>query len=685
MIKCMKKGGRSMIKSEVHNKITIKELLLLLSSFIIFYFISTKNYIFFHSVIETIITMISFSLMLISVGTLKVSENSYFNFLGIISGFIGIIDWFHIFTYRGINIFSDNANIPTQLWTLGRYFECIVMFLSFRYINKKVHAKKVILFNTILLTMFLSSILIVNIFPDCYIEGVGLTPFKRLSEYLASMGFLIVILKYIKSKDEVIVNNRYFLIQSMIFRILSSLAFTLYFDVYGISNFLGHIFRFISFYFIFKILFENIITKPYSILFHNISRKAIELEEANKRLREANAKIEEGNALYKKFIDFIPDGIIVLRGDKISSVNYRFCDMLGIEEESIMINRSIYEIITESYHHLLYSRLNSEDKNKLLSSVEYEISWGNKKVFAEMCSLNVEDEEGGYLISAIRDITDRKKAEEANALLLEKQKSEQIKNDFFANISHEFKTPINVIYSALQLQKDSYYNSNMDSVIKCNKIIKQNCLRLIRLINNLIDLTKIETGFFKPNMKMENIINVVEDVSLSIVDYVESKNMNLIFDTEVEELYVNCDVDLIERIMLNLLSNAVKYGKEQGNIQVYIYQKSSNSVSISVKDNGVGIPQSMYYRIFQRFEKVDKSLSRNAEGSGIGLSLVKSLVEMQGGTINFNSKIDEGTEFLMIFPVVEEGLEEASTAEKVRICEKSIIEAIEIEFSDIYS
>ena len=674
-----------MIKSEVHNKITVKELLLLLSSFIIFYFISTKNYIFFHSAIETIITMISFSLMLISLGTLKISENGYFTFLGITLGFIGVIDWFHIFTYKGISIFSNNSNIPTQLWVLGRYFECFIMFISFRYIKRKVHVKKLILINTILLIVSLSSIIVFNVFPTCYVEGIGLTTFKRMSEYLASIGFFIVILNYIKSKDEVILNNRYYLIGSMIFRIFSSLAFSLYADVYGISNFLGHIFRFISFYFIFKILFENIITKTYSILFHNINKKAIELEEANKRLIEANAKIEEGNVRYKKFIDFIPDGIIVLREERITSVNNRFCDMIGIEEEGAVINRSIYSIIDRTYHALLNSRLNTKDKNKLLNSVEYEIVWRDKKVFVEMCSLHVEDEEGGYLISAIRDITDRKRAEEAHALLLEKQKSEQIKNDFLANISHEFKTPINVIYSALQLQKESYYNSNMDSIIKCNKIIKQNCLRLIRLINNLIDLTKIETGFFKPNMKVENIINIVEDVSLSIVDYVESKDMNLIFDTEIEELYVNCDVDLIERIMLNLLSNAVKYGKEQGSIQVSIYQRSDNSVGISVKDDGVGIPQNMYHRIFQRFEKVDKSLSRNAEGSGIGLSLVKSLVEMQGGTINFNSKINEGTEFLIVFPIEEQYLEAAVTTEKVRLYEKSIIEAIEIEFSDIYS
>lgn len=101
----------------------------------------------------------------------------------------------------------------------------------------------------------------------------------------------------------------------------------------------------------------------------------------------------------------------------------------------------------------------------------------------------------------------------------------------------------------------------------------------------------------------------------------------------MEELYISCDPNLIDRIMLNLLSNSVKYGKMGGNIMVYLYKTDSNELVISVKDDGIGIQKEMQKKIFERFQKVDTSLSRKTEGSGMGLSLVKSLVEIQGGTI----------------------------------------------------
>jgi iron only hydrogenase large subunit-like protein/nitrogen-specific signal transduction histidine kinase len=260
----------------------------------------------------------------------------------------------------------------------------------------------------------------------------------------------------------------------------------------------------------------------------------------------------------------------------------------------------------------------------------------------------------------------------------------EAKNEFFANISHELRTPLNVIYSVLQLQKTYYNNLTVDDIAKYNKIIKQNCLRLIKLVNNLIDLSRIEAGFFKPLFRMENIVSEVENIALSITTYAENKKMNLVFDTEMEELYFNCDANLIERIMLNLLSNSVKYGKENGTIKVYIYKADLNNVTISVKDDGIGIPEKMQKKIFERFQRVDTSLSRKSEGSGIGLSLVKSLVEIQGGTISCKSKLNEGSEFLITFPLDSEDHKLSLNIEKHILYEKNSTEKVNIEFSDIY-
>lgn len=260
----------------------------------------------------------------------------------------------------------------------------------------------------------------------------------------------------------------------------------------------------------------------------------------------------------------------------------------------------------------------------------------------------------------------------------------ETRSEFFVNISHELRTPLNVIYSVVQLENIYKDNLCMDDILKYNKIIKQNCLRLIRLVNNIIDMSRIEAGFFKPLLKVENIVSEVENITSSISTYAENKKMNLVFDTEMEELNINCDINLIERIILNLLSNAVKYGRENGTIKVYICKLDEFNVAISVKDDGIGIPDKMQKKIFERFQKVDTSLSRKNEGSGIGLSLVKSLVEIQGGTITCKSKLNKGSEFIVTFPINIKNYKVSSEMQKHRIYEKNSTETVDIEFSDIY-
>ena len=199
----------------------------------------------------------------------------------------------------------------------------------------------------------------------------------------------------------------------------------------------------------------------------------------------------------------------------------------------------------------------------------------------------------------------------------------------------------------MNLEKETV---DKEKIIKNINMEKQNCFRLLRLINNLIDSTKLDSGYFELNMVNCNIVNIIEEITLSVAEYMHSNNLTLIFDTEVEEKIVACDLDKIERIMLNILSNAIKFTKPGGNIFVNI-SDGEEFITISIEDTGIGIPEEKLSIIFDRFRQVDKSFTRNHEGSGIGLSLVKSLVEMQGGTIFVESKCGQGTKFIIKFPV----------------------------------
>jgi signal transduction histidine kinase len=212
--------------------------------------------------------------------------------------------------------------------------------------------------------------------------------------------------------------------------------------------------------------------------------------------------------------------------------------------------------------------------------------------------------------------------------------------------------------------------------------MKQNCYRLLRLINNLIDITRIDTGFLKVNLENHNIVSVVEDITLSVVDYARLKNINIIFDTETEEKITAVDSEKLERIMLNLLSNALKFTQPEGTIYVNVYDRDEY-ILISVKDTGIGIPKGMLNKIFDPFTQVDSSLKRNAEGSGIGLSIVKSLVEMHDGEISVKSLIEIGSEFIIKLPVKLLN-SEINQFNRNGNSLNDNIEKIKIEFSDIY-
>lgn len=297
------------------------------------------------------------------------------------------------------------------------------------------------------------------------------------------------------------------------------------------------------------------------------------------------------------------------------------------------------------------------------------------------------------LAGAVHDVSELKKREELQKRIEEEKRRlneikehDKLRTEFFANISHELRTPVNVIFSAIQMEEMMIKDQAGKSGYKDNKylrMMKQNCYRLIRLINNLIDITKIDTDFFQVNKVNNDIVSLVENVTLSVAEYIKDRDISIIFDTDIEEKIIACDPEKIERIILNLLSNAVKFTTTGGSINVKI-EDNVNDICIRVKDTGRGIPASKLNSIFERFVQVDKSLKRSHEGSGIGLSIVKALVELHGGTISVMSEEGIGTEFIIHIPCkLAEGEAFINSGANKQI-DKYPIEKISIEFSDIY-
>lgn len=289
--------------------------------------------------------------------------------------------------------------------------------------------------------------------------------------------------------------------------------------------------------------------------------------------------------------------------------------------------------------------------------------------------LPIKDSKGNISkrVGILTDVTEKKRIEE---------EKNQLKLDFFANLSHELRTPINLISSTIQLIKLNLTKLSPQDANKFYKymdIMEMNSLRLVRLINNLLDSTRVEAGYISFNPINADIVAFIEDICESIVEFTEFNSMHLIFDTNVEEEVVLFDQDIIERTMLNLLSNAVKFNKKNGNIYVNLYIKE-DIIKISVKDEGIGIPKEKANCIFERFEQVESRNRMEKQGSGIGLYLVKSLVSLHGGTINVNSEVNQGSEFIVVIP-----RELLNNGEELIIQKKEEVRynRANIEFSDI--
>ena len=275
---------------------------------------------------------------------------------------------------------------------------------------------------------------------------------------------------------------------------------------------------------------------------------------------------------------------------------------------------------------------------------------------------------------------------ENKRLIEELVQYDKLKTEFIANMSHELKTPLNIIFSTAQLFSvyisKSVNLNNIDKLNEYTNYIKQNCYRLLRLVNNIIDISKIDSKFMELNLKNQNIVQVIEEITLSTIPYVQVMSRTIIFDTDIEEKIMAFDEEKLERILLNLISNATKFTKPGDTIEVCVYDKDTHII-LSVKDTGIGIPEDKLSQIFERFKQVDPILSRSHEGSGIGLAIVKSLVEMHGGIISVKSKYQEGTEFIISFPVkLVSGNDNHDP--KIGSMNQTNSEKIRIEFSDIY-
>ena len=647
-------------------------------------FIKEKKYIVFYKFLDLSSVIMLGTSLLIGISSNVSKEKSLVSFTNIGVFWLIIPEMFSSFV--SFEAYGVGKMITYKLIGLiSQYFIILVIAL---WKKKELGFKKVnkifLILNITFNSIYFIVINNVKLMRD-FIKGVYINNFMFIFIIILFVVLLIVIVA-----DEENTSDKffYYLIAYILLFSVGNIIFLNSINNLKDNNLLVISFSQILDFSAYYILVEGIIRFSLNKNFNNINRimllKRGEFKR-NKRylrkkleeLKELEKLLDREELLFNNINAAIGDYIFISKDEKLFYLNDEALEFLEVEnKESIL-----FESMEVLYEKILEKQVYLKEKGSMDSYKE--IIFKNTKggySNGEFYTIPFGD---NYKIIIINDITKKNNALRLNKYLKNKLEEENIKGEFFTNICHEMRTPINVISSALQLNNLNIEDRNMSSIERNNLVIKQNCLRLIRTINNFIDANKISEGQIEANVMVLNVVEVVENILDASSEYINKKKINFIFDPDFEEIFIAIDGEFLERIILNLLSNSVKYGRVDGNIYVKIYFEGKDLV-IMIENDGVAISYDEQKYIFDKFTKSNKALNRTQEGSGLGLYISKSLMKMQGGDLKVDIYEGYGNRFKLYFYDVDLFKETDRTEHIFNNNYYNLKEKAEIEFSDIY-
>jgi signal transduction histidine kinase len=254
---------------------------------------SRYSYLLFHSLAEVFSIVVACGVFMVAWNARHFLDNNYLLFIGVAFLFVAGLDLLHTLAYKGMGVFPGfGANLPTQLWIASRYVQSLSLLIAPLFLRRRLKAHLVFLSYAVIVSLLLASIFHWRVFPDCYIEGVGLTPFKKISEYIISLIFLASIGLLLKHRTQFDPDVLRLLILSIVLMIGAELAFTFYVSVYGLSNLVGHVLKIISFYLIYTAIIATALVKPYRVLFRNLKQSEAELRQYTIELQARNEELD---------------------------------------------------------------------------------------------------------------------------------------------------------------------------------------------------------------------------------------------------------------------------------------------------------------------------------------------------------------------------------------------------------
>lgn len=617
----------------------------------------------------------------ISLGLISLirDSNSYYKYIGIGFLFIGVTEYVTII----FQLIEMNPIIILKFIIANKTLEASVILTStIMYIKKYTNLKAIKVYIVFTIIIFTTVVVILGGVPvRRYLSGA------RSIDFFMKLILLITTIVYVKKYRKEINDKLTYVYVFLIAIFMHQILYKPLLTSGDYSLILSNIFKGYAYFkiymgikkYILKIQYEDIKEKLI-ISRAKQSEFYIKLKERSIVLQELNSINNKNEKRYCNLIDSFKEGIGILSRGRLVYANKQMIDILEVQnKESIMGKELGFFVSSICYKGYIKNEITSK-YSKLDSKIKKVFQLINLKDKSKELELYLVDNGMNREIIYIRDLTEINEYNDFVKLYNEYLKEEEIKNEFYSNISHELRTPINIINSALTVNEIYLKEKNLENLKKNNLVIKQNCLRLIRTINNFIDANKASEGYLKVSKKVHNIVEVVENVVTATARYADKISNSLVFDSIYEEIYMEIDKNMIERVILNILSNSVKYGERNKQIKVNIYMKTKK-VYIIIQNHTKPIKKEYEKYIFDKFTTVNKSFNREKEGSGLGLYLSKAMIELHGGNIKFKSNCEFGNRFIIELPIYE-------TSKACKNIQEQEIFALEkkvdVEFSDIY-
>jgi len=638
--------------------ISFSDAVIFLAALIGLYLTSLYSFLLFHSLVEMISVVISGSIFVLAWNSRKIVDHPFFVVLGISYLFVGFLDVLHTLAYAGMGVFPQGgANLPTQLWIAARFLNSLSLFIALGFIKRKIPYPLVFSLFAIVVFVLLSTLFLGNYFPDCYLEGVGLTPFKKISEYVISGIFVLTIALLLKRRKSFDPGVLRLLIWALILTTFSELAFTFYLGVYDFFNLIGHYFKAIAYYLIYKALIETGFVRPYHLLFRDLKNREEELRRANDQLetrvqqrtaqlsdanralqaeiferKRAEEELAEAEKNYSRLVENSLTGIYINLDGRIVFANQRFAEIYGYPKEEIE-GIEILKLVHPEDRKLIEERRLRRLRREEVPP-EYEsrgLTRDGRTIWVSRRNTVINYRGKPAILGNIVETTQRKQMEQSlqesqkelrllSAQLLNAQENER------KSIAQELHDSIGQTLAAVKFSLERKI-SQMDFQKAPPGLLLENVLSLIQ---NGIDETRTIMMNLRPSILDD--LGILATISWFCREFQRVyTHLRIHRDIRVEEKDIPDHLKIvIFRILQEAMNNISKHSR--GNTVFLLLAKIHETLELEIRDNGLGF-------------------SPETSPRGLGLSSMKERAELSGGTFFLAAAIGQGTRLKASWPL----------------------------------